>query len=280
MDTITVECKAKLNLAIDVLGKREDGYHTVEMVMQQVSLSDTVSIELLDSGIVLTGENGDMPQGMDNIAYRAACLFFQATRQSSGAKIHIVKRIPMGAGMAGGSADAAGVINGLNELFGHPLSLKQRMGLGLELGADVPFCIHGGCVLAEGIGEDLTPLGPAPDVSYLIAKPAQSVSTKWVYEHLDYTKKPEQLCVQAVAEGVRRGDLEMIIENAGNVLENATVPAYPVVGDLKRLMMRCGAMFSMMSGSGSAVFGMFDDAKAAEKAAQTVRQYTDEVFVA
>ncbi|MEG2584345.1 MAG: 4-(cytidine 5'-diphospho)-2-C-methyl-D-erythritol kinase [Oscillospiraceae bacterium] len=280
MKSITLDCKAKINLAIDVVGKRENGYHDVKMVMQEVDLCDVVTINTSDFGIKLSCSGDEnIPCDRENIAYKAAEKFFMATKINSGATIHIEKHIPSGAGMAGGSADAAGVLMGLNRIFENPLSIDKCMELGTTLGADVPFCIHGGCVLAEGIGEVLTPLGDAPNVNYLIAKPKVSVSTKWVYENLDYTKKPKNLCVKAVAEGIMRGDLEMIIKNAGNILENVTINAHPIVGEFKEIMYKNGAMLSLMSGSGSSVFGMFENKDLAKRAMKSFSSYTDELYI-
>ncbi len=264
-NSITKQCRAKINLAIDVLGRRQNGYHDVRMVMQQVDICDTVRIDLRGDGrIILHGEN--MPCDESNLAYRAARAFFDTAKINPGCDIYIEKRIPMGAGMAGGSTDAAGVINGLDEVMGTGMSLDERMRIGGRLGADIPFCIMGGCVLAEGIGDELTPLPEPPKVYYLIAKPVQSVSTKWVYEHLDFTKKPEGLDIDALVEAVKRGDLNGIYKNMGNVLENATVTICPEVEAYKAEMLRLGAEVSLMSGSGSAVFGIFGDKARADAA--------------
>lgn len=266
MNTITKQCRAKINLAIDVLGKRQNGYHDVRMVMQQVDICDTVKINLRSgSGIVLHGDN--MPLDETNLAYRAAQAYLSAAgAENIGCDIYIEKRIPMGAGMAGGSTDAAGVINGLDELLGTSMSLENRMQIGGRLGADIPFCVMGGCVLAEGVGDELTPLPEPPKVYYLIAKPAQSVSTKWVYENLDFSKKPKNLNIDALVSAIKDGDLNGIYKNMGNVLENATTAICPAVEEYKSAMNKLGAKASLMSGSGSAVFGIFEDKAAAEHA--------------
>lgn len=262
------QCKAKINLAIDVLGRRANGYHDVRMVMQQVDVCDTVRIDLRDDGeIILHGEN--MPCDETNLAYRAARAYFDTVRSNQGCDIYIQKRIPMGAGMAGGSTDAAGVINGLDELVGSGLSLEERMKIGGRLGADIPFCIMGGCVLAEGIGDRLTPIPEPPKVYYLIAKPVQSVSTKWVYENLDFSEKPAGLDIDALVKAVRNHDLKGIYKNMGNVLENAAAAICPDVALYKADMIRLGAEVSLMSGSGSAVFGIFEDKEKADTAYQS-----------
>lgn len=277
--SVTLNCSAKINLAIDVLGVRPNGYHDVEMVMLKVPLCDTVTIDIEEgSGVSLSC---DVPElcSDDNLATRAAKKFMAAIGEEYKVHIDIKKQIPMGAGMAGGSADAAGVLNGLNTLTGNKLSLQELKDIGTTLGADIPFCVQGGCVLAEGIGEILTDLGDAPKVSYVIAKPKQSVSTKWVYENLDHTQKPKGLNVKGVADGVKKGDLDMIVKNAGNILENVTIPAYPVVGEYKDIMYKNGAILSLMSGSGSAVFGMFEDYTRAKECADEFKKYTEEVYL-
>lgn len=264
---LTKQCRAKINLAIDVVGRRENGYHNVRMIMAQVQICDTVRVALRSDGrIILRGEN--MPLDETNLAYRAAKAFFDSTNTAPGCEIYIEKRIPMGAGLAGGSTDAAGVINALDELCGTNLSLDQKMQIGGRLGADVPFCIMGGCALAEGIGDELTPLGDLPEMYYLIAKPEQSVSTKWVYEHLDFTQKPKGMNVDALAQAVRCSDKHGIYANMGNVLENSAVLICPDVEVYKADILAFGAEASIMSGSGSAVFGIFDSKTKAEQARQ------------
>lgn len=264
---ITKQCRAKINLAIDVVGRRENGYHDVRMIMAQAKICDTVSTALRDDGkIILRGEN--MPLDETNLAYRAAAAYFDSVNAAPGCEIYIEKRIPMGAGMAGGSTDAAGVINTLDELCGTNLSLDKRMQIGGRLGADIPFCIMGGCALAEGIGDELTPLGDLPVMYYLIAKPEQSVSTKWVYEHLDFTQKPEGMDVDALAQAIRDCDKRRIYANMGNVLENSAVTICPDVEVYKADILSFGAEVSIMSGSGSAVFGIFESKTKAEQAQQ------------
>lgn len=268
MNTVTKTARAKINLSIDVVGKLENGYHLVRMVMVQVDIADYVTVTLRGDGeITLSSDDRNMPLDETNLAYRAAEKFLHAvSRPELGCHIHIEKHIPMGAGMAGGSTDAAGVINGLNELLGSPLSLERRMEIGVKLGADVPYCIHGGCVLAEGIGEKLTALREPPKVHYVVAKPKRSVSTKWVYEHLDFSKKPQGLNIDGLVEAIGKGDLEEMYGCMGNVLENVSVPECPEIAEYKADLVALGADFSLMSGSGSAVFGMFKTAEGAKAA--------------
>lgn len=265
--SITEKCSAKINIAIDVLGKYPNGYHEVRMIMTQVGIFDVITISLKDERYIgITGSDINMPVDKSNLAWKAANEFFKAIKFDGGCDVYIEKHIPMGAGMAGGSSDAAGVINGLNKLFDSPLSLEERMKIGEKLGADVPFCVMGGCALAEGIGERLTSLPELPKVYYLIAKPKQSISTKWVYEHLDYNDKPVNLDIDKIISGIKSGDLKKIQPFMGNILEKPAVQICPEVNVYKAEMMNLGADIAMMSGSGSAVFGMFDDSELAIKA--------------
>ncbi len=281
MEKLTLECRGKINLAIDVTGKRENGYHDVEMILQEISLADRLTLSLRQDGkIQITTDSPEIPTGEGNLAYRAADAFFTRLGRNEGVDIHIEKRIPMGAGLGGGSADAAGVLKGLNAMFGKPFPIETLMELGGSLGADVPFCVMGGCAMATGIGEELTPLPmPPKGLRCVIAKPDPFVSTKWVYENLDYTKKPEGLNVSAVAEGIRKGDLFQICRSAENILETVTIPAYPVVGWLKEGFQEAGAVLSLMSGSGSAVFGLFESEEAAQKGAEQAKRYTEQVYL-
>ena len=279
MNRLTMECRAKINLAIDVTGKRENGYHDVAMVLQEVGLADRLTLELRKDGrILVTSDLPALPLNEDNLAFQAAQAFFERLGRDDGVDIHIEKRIPMGAGMAGGSADAAGVLKGLNAMFGQPFETERLIEIGAGLGADVPFCILGGCALAQGIGEVLTPLPMPPALKCVVAKPEPMVSTKWVYENLDYTRKPDNLSVPGVVEGIRNGDLAAICQNAANILESVTIPAYPVVGWLKQAFTEAGAVLSLMSGSGSAVFGLFRSPEEAAAGAEQARRYADEIF--
>lgn len=280
MNTITLNCNAKINLALDVARRRADGYHDVELIFNEISLFDTVSVSLRDDiEIHLSCDDTTLPCDDGNIAYRAAAAFFSAANLKLGADIELVKRIPHGAGLAGGSADAAGVLKALNKLAGEPLSADALMKLGVTLGADVPFCIMGGCALAEGIGDILTPLPTPPRLYYVIAKPDESVSTAWVYQNLDLKNKNNNICVGAVADGIRRGDLDMIITNSGNILESVTAKRFPIINDIKDCFTENGAVLSLMSGSGTSVFGAFKSEELASVAAEAVKKYTDMVYI-
>ena len=280
MNKLTLECRGKINLSIDVTGKRENGYHDVEMILQEVNLADKLTLTLRKDGkITLDSDLSVLPINENNLAYRAADAFLKRLGSDSGVDIYIEKRIPIGAGLGGGSADAAGVLKGLNALFGNPFSQERLMEIGTGLGADVPFCVIGGCAFAKGIGEILSPLPMPPALKCVIAKPEPSVSTRWVYENLDYSKKPENLNVSGVADGILNGNLFKICRNSGNILEQVTIPRYPVVGWLKEAFSEAGAVISMMSGSGSAVFGLFRTEGEALNGAEQARIYTDEIYV-
>ena len=269
----TEKACAKVNLTLCVGNKRQDGYHEVTSVMQRISLWDTVTVQrgtgrdrLLCDAPVTEDEN-------DNLCMRAVRVFFAETGlKSDGVTVTLEKRIPMQAGLGGGSADAAGVLNGINSILKNPVDRRRLLEIGMALGADVPFCLIGGCAFAEGIGEILTPL-PTPDFSYVIVKPEQSISTAYVYQNLDLHNRPENLSVRTVAEGIRRGDKNMIISASGNIMESVTAAEIPVINDIKRALIKNGADFSLMSGSGTAVFGAFSDMTTAEKASRNMHDF-------
>ncbi len=277
--TIEVQCPAKINLALDVLRRREDGYHEVCMVMQEIGLYDTLTICLEGENVTLTSDCAELSVGEDNLIVRAANLFFQTAGLSARAKIHLQKRIPIGAGLAGGSTDAAGTLLGLNELHDGLFSLEKLMELGGRLGADVPFCLMKGCALAEGIGTDLTPLPLPPAYILVLAKPPFSVSTAAVYGGLRLNEKTKHPNMPKVIEGLHQGDWEMIIANAGNVLEEVTASIHPQIQDFEEILRAEGANYACMSGSGPSVFGVFFDRDKAERAAKQLLTYTEEVFV-
>ncbi len=280
MNKISLECRAKINLAIDVIGKRTDGYHDVDMIMQEVNLADKIIMSLRNDGkIIVETDMIGLPVNEDNLAYKAAKAFFERLGRNDGVNIFIEKRIPIGAGMGGGSADAAGVLKGLNIIYGKPFSIEKLIETGTKLGADVPFCILGGCARAEGIGEVLTPLPMPPVLKCVIAKPEPFVSTRWVYENLDITNRPEHLNINRVIEGIQTNDISLICKNSANILESVTIPKYPVVGWIKEGFYESGAILSLMSGSGSAVFGLFRNEEEALKGVENAKQYADDIFM-
>ena len=274
MDKIQLKALAKINLGLDVLRRREDGYHEVKMIMQTIGLHDDLEIRKTKTpGIQVKTNLHYLPTNENNLVYKAAKLLMDEFQIQDGVSIQLKKRIPVAAGMAGGSSDGAAVLWGINQMYGLGLSMQALMERGVRLGADVPYCIQRGTALAEWIGEKLSVLPPMPKCTILIAKPGISVSTKFVYENLHANDlKPEQHPdVDSMIEAMRQKDLGLLCSRMGNVLETVTIPAYPVINEIKRTMMDNGAIGSMMSGSGPTVFGIFDSPAAAKQAMKAVR---------
>ena len=274
MDKIQLKALAKINLVLDVLRRREDGYHEVKMIMQTIGLHDDLEIRKTKTpGIQVKTNLYYLPTNENNLVYKAAKLLMDEFQIQDGVSIQLKKRIPVAAGMAGGSSDGAAVLWGINQMYGLGLSMQALMERGVRLGADVPYCIQRGTALAEGIGEKLSVLPPMPKCTILIAKPGISVSTKFVYENLHANDlKPEQHPdVDSMIGAMRQKDLGLLCSRMGNVLETVTIPAYPVINEIKRTMMDNGAIGSMMSGSGPTVFGIFDSPVAAKQAMKAVR---------
>lgn len=263
---------AKINLGLDVTGKRPDGYHEVRMIMQSIQMFDQLEIEKSgEPGIRIETNLSFLPCNENNLVYRAADLLMKEFDIRSGLDVKLTKFIPVAAGMAGGSSDAAAVLVGVNRMFGLGLSTRELMERGVKIGADVPYCIMRGTALAEGIGEKLTRLSPMPPCHVLIGKPGINVSTKFVYGNLDLKKVKTHPDIDAIRDAIERGDLHGVARNMGNVLELVTCPAYPVIEEIKELMMQEGALNAMMSGSGPTVFGLFDDQETAKKAYEKLR---------
>lgn len=270
-DTLIRRAYAKINLGLDVTGRLENGYHTVRMIMQTVGIYDVLTFTAGQSGIRISIEGGELPTGEDNLIYRAARLLLEAGGVKEGVDIRLEKHIPIAAGMAGGSSDAAAALLGLNELFGLGFSGERLRQLGVRIGADVPYCIMGGTALAEGIGEVLTPLTPAPQCALLVAKPHIQVSTKYVYEQLDARRGWRHPDIDGMRSAIERGDLTGIADRLGNVLEAVTIEVCPVIERIKREMTACGAMGSLMSGSGPTVFGIYGSQEQAAAARDRLR---------
>ena len=282
-DTITLKALAKINLGLDVLGRRENGYHDVRMVMQTIYLYDNVTMEKTEeAGIQLECNLFYLPVDETNIAYKAAKLLMDEFDIKEGVRIVLDKHIPVAAGLAGGSANAAAVLVGMNRLFSLGLSREELMKRGVTLGADVPYCVMRGTVLAEGIGEVLTPLSPLPKCYVLIAKPGISVSTKTVYEKLDSQEITEHPDIDGIIEGLDKQDIYKVASSMGNVLETVTIGDYPIIEEIKDVMKEEGALNAMMSGSGPTVFGIFDDRSKAKQAQQKIRelQIAKQVYIA
>lgn len=282
MNQIELKALAKINLGLDVLGRRENGYHDVRMVMQSIYLYDEVRIEKAEPEEISVISNlSFLPTGEGNIAYKAAKLLKDEFQIKDGIKITLNKHIPVAAGLAGGSSNAAAVLFGMNRMFRLGLSQKELMERGVKLGADVPYCIMRGTVLAEGIGEELSVLPPMPKCTVLIAKPPVSVSTKVVYEALDSGNIVKHPDIDGIIEGLRNRDLRQVAASMGNVLEDVTIPMHPVIEDIKNEMKACGALNAMMSGSGPTVFGLFESRAAAREAQRRIREksLTKQVYV-
>ena len=264
---------AKINLGLDVLGKREDGYHEVRMIMQTIRMYDQLDMrKSVEPGIHLTTNKKYIPVDENNLVWRAAKLMMDSCGIMEGVSIHLHKVIPVAAGMAGGSSDAAATLVGMNRLFHCGLSKEKLMELGVQIGADVPYCVLRGTALAEGIGEKLTVLPPMPDCWILIGKPGISVSTKYVYTTLDLNTDTVHPDIDGMKKALEDGNLYGITERMGNVLQDVTIPAYPEVERIKEQMKALGALNAMMSGSGPTVFGIFDNEEKAQKACQKLRE--------
>ena len=264
---------AKINLGLDVLGKREDGYHEVRMIMQTIRMYDQLDMrKSVEPGIHLTTNKKYIPVDENNLVWRATKLMMDTCGIIEGVSIHLHKVIPVAAGMAGGSSDAAATLVGMNRLFHCGLSKEKLMELGVQIGADVPYCVLRGTALAEGIGEKLTVLPPMPDCWILIGKPGISVSTKYVYTTLDLNTDTVHPDIDGIKKALEDGNLYGITERMGNVLQDVTIPAYPEVERIKEQMKTLGAVNAMMSGSGPTVFGIFDNEEKAQEACQKLRE--------
>ena len=273
MRELKLKAKAKINLGLDVVRKREDGYHEVRIIMQMINLYDKITLrKKTEPGITVTANLSYLPVNEDNLVYRAAKLLMDEFQVDGGLEIELQKYIPVAAGMAGGSTDAAAVMVGVNRIFQLGLNKKQLMERGVKIGADVPFCIMRGTALAEGIGEELTPLPAMPHCSLVIAKPKIHVSTKFVYGNLKVGELTEHPDIDGQVQALRENNLEQLVTRMGNVLETVTIPAYPVIDEIKHTMMKYGAMGAMMSGSGPTVFGIFEKEDKAQEVCRLLKK--------
>ncbi|MCI5620301.1 MAG: 4-(cytidine 5'-diphospho)-2-C-methyl-D-erythritol kinase [Lachnospiraceae bacterium] len=281
MDEITVKALAKINLGLDVLRRREDGYHEVKMIMQTIHLYDQLFLEKTESGISLETNLKFLPTNPGNLAYRAAALLQEEFHLKEGVHIRLQKRIPVAAGMAGGSTDAAGVLYGMNQMFHLGMSRKDLMERGVKLGADVPYCLMRGTALAEGIGEKLTSLPPMVKCPVVIAKPQISVSTKYVYEHLVLNENTKHPDIDQLISDIKAKDLDAIASHMGNVLESVTIDKYPEIAKIKDVLLENEAKNAMMSGSGPTVFALYDEEEKARRAVERLREtgLAKQVFV-
>ena len=271
MKSLTLKAPAKVNYLLDVIRRRPDGYHDLRMVMQRVNLCDEITIAVTETRdiTVTCGKNG-VPDGPGNIAWKAANSMLGFAKNEQGVDISIEKNIPIAAGLGGGSSDAAAVLMGMNELLGLGFSDQRLMEIGVKLGADVPFFIFKKTALAEGIGERLSAMPPMPSLWVLLVNPGVRVSTAWAYGNLRLTSGKELAKLPELFCGV-----EDICAMLSNDLESVTIPAFPVIAEIKESMMRLGAVGAMMSGSGPTVFGLFRDSESAEKARAAVTDGTE-----
>lgn len=271
---LSLKAYGKINLGLDVLRRREDGYHDVRMIMQTVGIFDRVDLIWKEEpGIQVETNLYYLPTNENNLVYKAAKLLMDEFQVQEGLLIRLRKFIPVAAGMAGGSSDAAAVLFGVNKMFRLGLTTEELMQRGVKIGADVPYCILRGTALSEGIGEVLTSLPPVPQCQVLVAKPGINVSTKFVYENLHANDlRPEQHPdIDGMIRAIKAQDLQGIADKLGNVLEIVTVKEYPVIQEIKDKMLEFGAIGSLMSGSGPTVFGLFTNPKAAQQAYEELR---------
>lgn len=279
MNSIKIKARAKINLSLDVKAKRPDGYHEVCMVMQTIDLHDTVTVEKSQSGLEVLCSNPGIPSGSRNIAYKAAQILMDRYRIKSGIKIDIDKKIPAAAGLAGGSANAAAVLKGINTLFSLGIEQHELLKIGKCIGADVPYCLKGGTILAEGIGEVLTDLAPLPKVHIVLVTPRIEVPTAWVYNNLDLNSIHLRPDTKAIIRAIKEGDIEALAGNMANVLETVTVSRHGIIGEIKKRLVDVGAAGSVMSGSGPSVFGVFTDSSKAKEAFYAVKDDRWDCFI-
>ena len=280
MDKIELKAYGKINIGLDVIRKREDGYHDLDMIMQTVGVYDDVIISREDGTqtyeIEVSTDADILPNDKGNLAFMAAKVLMEAYDIKAKVKIHINKRIPIAGGMAGGSADCAAVLRGVNQLFQLELTDEQLQEYGVKLGADVPYCIVGGTKRAQGIGEILTDLPTPPKCYVIIAKPDAFVSTKFVYSHIRPAQIENHPDIDGIIESIKAGNLYGMCEKIANVMEDVTIPEYPIIQKVKDILKSNGAVNALMSGSGPTVFGIYDDE---EKAKQSMDALSGKEFV-
>ena len=279
---LQIKCPAKINLTLDVVNRRSDGYHNLSMIMQTINLFDVIRISVHVSQspcINLFCENKNVPTDDSNLIVRAAKLFFEKSNISAAAEIQLDKNIPVGAGLGGGSSDAAGTLTALNTLFGTPLSKECLAHMAKSLGADIPFFLNGGCMLAEGIGEKLSPLPSLENVFIVLAKPEISISTAHVYKSLVLDDSIYHPDIKSAIDALHQQNVDKLASVAGNVLESVVTKEYNIIQEYKEIMKDFGASYSLMSGSGSSVFGVFKDKPSAENALQKFLTITPTAYI-
>ena len=274
-----IKAYGKVNISLDVVGKREDGYHLLSMIMQNIDLYDEIEVEKQQCGITLECNKSYVPVDNRNLAYKAAEIFKERYDIVDGVKINIEKNIPVSAGLAGGSTDAAAVLKVMNELFKVNATEEELMELGLKLGADIPYCIHGGTALCEGIGEIITPIKSFRDKIIVLVKPAFGVSTKEVYKNFNLEKVKQHPKTSEIINAIENDDLNFVASNMKNLLENVTLRKHKILIKIKEEMNACGAINSMMSGSGPTVFAFFDDMLKAQRCFEKMKKKYSDVFI-
>ena len=279
MQSIDIMAHAKINLTLDVLARRTDGYHEVEMVMQLIDLHDNIKITRGGTDIKVSGDSGEIPLNKENIVYKAAIALFNAVGSNEGCHINITKKIPVAAGLAGGSADAAATLVGLNQLMNLGQSQRQLMEVGAKVGSDVPFCIIGGTALAIGRGEKVKPLPGLPKLWLVLAKPDIGVSTAMIYKNFDAKKAYIRPNTSAIIEALEQKNIKQIKKNMVNVLESVTLPMHPEVKNIKENMCKLGLKYPLMSGSGPTVFSFVDSEEQARYVAKRLQQNNSVVIV-
>lgn len=274
-----VKAYAKINIALDVVGKRDDGYHLLKMIMQTIDLYDIIELEKCNSGINLKCNKHYVPTDEKNLAYKAAKLFMETYSIKSGVNINIIKNIPVSAGLAGGSTDAAAVLKLMNKIFNINAEDSELEKIALKIGADVPYCINGGTALCEGVGEEITKLKPFKDKIVVLVKPPFGVSTKEVYKEFDLSKVVFHPKIDEIINGMENDDIYFVANNMKNLLENVTLKKYRVISNIKVEMNENGAISSMMSGSGPTVFAFFDDMLKAQKCYDEMKKKFKDVYI-
>ena len=275
-----IKAYAKINISLDLVGKREsDGYHLLKMIMQNIDLYDEISVEKQKEGITISCNKNYVPTDSRNLAYKAASLFKETYNIEDGVHIDIVKNIPVSAGLAGGSTDAAAVLKLMNKIFEVNVSDEELMDIGLKLGADIPYCINGGTALCEGIGEKITTLQPFKDKILVLVKPSFGVSTKEVYKSFNLDRVRVHPKTENLIEAMENDNLYYVANNMKNLLENVTLRKHNILIKIKEDMNRYGAVGSMMSGSGPSVFAFFDDMLKAQRCYEKMKENYREVFL-
>ena len=274
-----IKAYAKINIALDVVGKRDDGYHLLRMIMQTIDLYDSIEIEKINSGIKLKCNKHYVPTDERNLAYKAAKLFKETYSINDGVEIELIKNIPVSAGLAGGSTDAAGVLKLMNKIFDVNANDDELKALGLKLGADVPYCISGGTALCEGIGEQITQLKPFKDKILVLIKPPFGVSTKEVYRNFDLSKVIFHPRIKLLIESMENDDIYFVANNMKNLLENVTLKKHRVINSIKEEVKLNGSIGTMMSGSGPTVFAFFDDMLTAQMCYDNMKKKYKDVFI-